>query len=583
MADFLDHPTPFLFFTGKGGVGKTSVSSATALHLVECGKRVLLVSTDPASNLDTVLGTPLTSEPTAIAQYPGLSALNLDPDTTTAAYRDRLMAQYQAALPADAFADMKDRLAGACTVEIASYDAFIRLMDLMTTSDAWDHLVFDTAPTGHTLRLLELPQAWSSYIDGTVHTPTYVGPVTGLRNEQARNEQTVQLLHDPKMTTMILVARPDPASLREAERTRTKLNELGLTHQQLLINGVFMSSDSGDPLASRLSDNARDALQDLPAGLAGLAQRRVPLKPHNVIGREALEHFFEPVPPGVPSVDPEKPQARDDIGELVDKLVAEQRGLVMVMGKGGVGKTTMAAALAVAVARRGAKVHLTTTDPAAHLSTTLTDQVENLRVTRVDPDEALESYRSKVLERARKKLSPEAFDVMREDLLSPCNHEVAVFHAFSQVVFSAAREVVIMDTAPTGHTMLLLDTTGTYHREMQQAATSQVMNVRTPLMQLRDPELTRILIVALPETTPVEEAAALQEDLREAEIEPYGWIMNRSLVGSATRDPVLLARAHMEAREITHVAADLASRLYVVPLAVEPPVGALALSALLED
>jgi arsenite-transporting ATPase len=162
-------------------------------------------------------------------------------------------------------------------------------------------------------------------------------------------------------------------------------------------------------------------------------------------------------------------------------------------------------------------------------------------------------------------------------LRSPCTEEVAVFHAVSRLVFGARREIVVMDTAPTGHTLLLLDATGAYHREVVRTATGAPGTIHTPLMRLRDPAYTRILVVTLPETTPVAEAAQLQADLRRAGIEPFAWIVNASLAAAGPSDPVLVERAAAELELIETVRSTLAARVAIVPWIPEEPCGAKAL------
>ena len=262
-----------------------------------------------------------------------------------------------------------------------------------------------------------------------------------------------------------------------------------------------------------------------------------------------------------------------DLRALVDDLAATDHGLVMVMGKGGVGKTTIAAAVAVALADSGKTVNLTTTDPAQHLVETLPESVPNLKVSHIDPKEEVRLYRARMLEAAKSTKSPEQLALLQEELQSPCYEEVAVFQAFSRAVMSGRKEFMVIDTAPTGHTLLLLDTAGAYHRQLTQNAPAGV-RIHTPLMLLQDSAYTKILIVALPETTPVLEASALQDDLRRAGIEPYAWVINASLAAAQPADPLLRSRAAAEVRQIAKVKESLAQRVALVPFQAEEPVGA---------
>jgi arsenite-transporting ATPase len=578
----LHTPTPFLFFTGKGGVGKTSAASATAVLLARAGKKVLIVSTDPASNLDDVLGTKLGGTPTEIAGVPNLFGLNIDPEEAARSYRERVVGPYRGVLPQSAVASIEEQLSGACTVEVAAFDEFTGLMSHGETVEAFDHIIFDTAPTGHTLRLLQLPAAWTSFIDENERGASCLGPLSGLKNQQARYANALAALSDPERTTLVLVARPEQSALAEAERTRVELDKQGVTNQLLLINGVFRATDASDPLAAHLEAMGRAALEAMPAGLRSLPSYEVPLRPFNLVGLEALEGFFAETAVANQHRG-DGARARDLEGmallsALADEVASAGHGLVMCMGKGGVGKTTIAAALAVELANRGLPVHLTTTDPAAHIERTLSAEVPNLRVSRIDPAAETAAYRERILERSRPTLDADALALLEEDLRSPCTEEVAVFHAFSRLVFSAKREIVVMDTAPTGHTLLLLDAAGSYHREMTRQAG---MHIGTPLMRLQDPKHTRVVIVTLAETTPVQEAVHLQEDLRRAAIEPYAWVINRSLAATSTTDPVLSARASAELDEIRRVTEQHAERVFVVPWSDTEPVGAAALATLM--
>jgi arsenite/tail-anchored protein-transporting ATPase len=581
MMEFLKQPTRYLFFTGKGGVGKTSLACATAVSLADRGNRVLLVSTDPASNLSEVLGTEIADQPTPVSGVPRLTAMNIDPEAEAAAYRERTVGPMRGLLPEEALKSMEEQLSGACTMEIASFDQFTALLTDSSRIGRFDHVIFDTAPTGHTLRLLQLPAAWSNFIDTNASGASCLGPLSGLEAQRQQYARAVQILADQAETTLILVARAEASALSEADRTRGELEQLGIHNQQLVINGRFRATDPDDPLARALDRRAERALQEMPTQLQALPRHEVPLLGHNLVGLEALraladsnhdERMLEETDawhPDLPSLD-----------AIVDEFADSGHGLVMVMGKGGVGKTTIAAAIAVGLAERGLPVHLSTTDPAAHLTSTLAEEVPHLTVSRIDPVAETQAYTEHVLATSGKDLDDAGRELLREDLRSPCTEEVAVFHAFWKLVREARKGFVVLDTAPTGHTLLLLDAAGSYHREVLRNLSGKGKSVTTPLMLLQDPEYTRMLIVALPETTPVLEAQRLQSDLQRAGITPYGWVINSSLAAASTADPILVRRAQSERPQIERVQSELAERTFVVPMLAEPPVGRQALRRL---
>jgi arsenite-transporting ATPase len=567
--DFLSRPTHNLFFTGKGGVGKTTLACAAAVALADRGLRVLLVSTDPASNLDEVLGVSLNGRPTPVPGAPGLSALNIDPEEAARAYRERVVGPYRGLLPGAAVAAMEEQLSGGCTVEIAAFDELARLLGDPAATAGFDHVVFDTAPTGHTLRLLSLPSAWTGFMDANTTGTSCLSPLAGLQAQRRLYRDTVAALADPARTTLVLVGRPEPAALREAERSRRELAELGVANQRLVVNGVFRAT-ADDPIAAAVESRGRGALADIPAGLAALPRVVVPLSPSGLLGVEALRRFGRAEPgTAEASAELELPP----LASLIEELARPGRGVILTMGKGGVGKTTVAAAVAVELARRGHRVHLTTTDPAAHVEAAVGGRVPNLHVGRIDPQEETRSYTAEVMAAAGLGLDARGRALLEEDLRSPCTEEVAVFRAFARAVERGGDGFVVLDTAPTGHTILLLDAALAYHRELSRQAGQMPDAVRQLLPRLRDRDHTRVLLVTLPEATPVHEAAALQEDLRRAGIEPFAWVVNQGLTPLAVRDPVLQARRQREAELVREVAQRHARRVALVPWQAEPPVG----------
>jgi arsenite-transporting ATPase len=583
---FLDQPPRFLFFTGKGGVGKTSIACAASIALASGGKRVLLVSTDPASNVGQVFGIAIGNQITAVPDVPHLSALEIDPQAAAQAYRDRIVGPVRGLLPESVVKGIEEQLSGACTTEIAAFDEFAALLiDGALTRD-FDHIVFDTAPTGHTIRMLQLPGAWSGFLDDGKGDASCLGPLAGLEKQRTQYKAAVEALADPHKTRLVLVARAQAATLREAARTHGELAGIGLSKQYLVVNGVFAAAEAAnDSLALAIFEREQAVLANLPEALRGLPTDQIALKPFNLVGLEALKQLLTTVTMTSPVVDssPEMPIVKaPSLASLVDTIALDGHGLVMLMGKGGVGKTTLAAAVAVELATRGFPVHLTTSDPAAHLTETLHGTLEHLTVSRIDPHEVTEKYRAHVLATKGEKLDAAGRAVLEEDLRSPCTEEIAVFQAFSKVIREAGKVFVVMDTAPTGHTLLLLDATGAYHRDVARQMGAQG-HFTTPMMQLQDPKQTKVLIVTLAETTPVLEAVNLQADLRRAGIEPWAWVINNSVAATAVSSPLLKRRAHNELREIEAVSKRYASRYALVPLLKEEPIGVLRLQQLAEQ
>ncbi|ACI12161.1 arsenite-activated ATPase, ArsA family (plasmid) [Klebsiella variicola] len=577
---FLKDIPPFIFFTGKGGVGKTSLACATAVWLADQGKRTLLVSTDPASNVGQVFSQTIGHRITDISTVENLAAMEVDPMAAAQAYRDRVLDPVRGLMPADVVSSIEEQLSGSCTTEIAAFDEFTGLLTNHELREKYDHIVFDTAPTGHTIRMLELPGAWSGYLEANPDAAAHLGPLVGLEKQQHQYSDAVKALSDAALTRLVLVARAQASTLKEVSHTHDELSAIGLQHQHLAINGVLPPfAGENDPLAQSILAREEKALQAMPDNLANLPRSQLYLKPFNLVGLEALRELFtqSKAAPALPAttlnvLDLPK------LSSLVDELSQTGNGLVMTMGKGGVGKTTIAASVAVSLAKRGHKVHLTTSDPAAHLSYTLDGSLPNLQVSRIDPKVETERYRRFVLENQGKGLDAEGLAVLEEDLRSPCTEEIAVFQAFSRIIKEADDHFVIMDTAPTGHTLLLLDATGAYHREMVRQMGQTHDNLLTPMMLLQDPEKTKVIIVTLAETTPVLEAANLQQDLRRAEIEPWAWVINSSLAAAKPSSPFLVTRASRELPLINDVTEQFAERIALTPLQNEEPVGAALLA-----
>lgn len=561
--------TRHLFFTGKGGVGKTSLACATALQLAESGKKTLIVSTDPASNLDEVYGTELGNVPTPIEGIRNLHGANLDPETAAKTYREKVVGPYRGKLPDAVIRNMEEQFSGACTTEIAAFDEFVKLMADPLATESFDHIVFDTAPTGHTLRLLSLPSAWSGYLNTTTAEASCLGPLAGLRDQRLLYKSALERLANPKDTTVVLVARPERSSLKEAARTQVELAELGIQNLRLVVNAVYRPGLTPDPIATAFSAVVEDGLGSMPATLAGLPVSFVPMLPGNVVGIDALRALLNPNR-AVPSQGQHVsvPRSSQTFGQLVDGLAQTGHGVVMTMGKGGVGKTTVAAQIAHELARRGHRVLLTTTDPAGNVLDLAGKLPSNLEVARIDPEVEVASYTMAAMSKASETLDPEGLALLQEDLRSPCTEEIAVFRAFADAVAQGRDRFVVIDTAPTGHTILLMDATEAYHREVARTQSDAPESVKQLLPRLRDTEFTKVVLVTLPEPTPVHEAQRLQEDLRRAGIEPYGWVVNRSLAMAGVKEPLLAGKASREEGPITEVLAQ-SNRVVVQPWGLE--------------
>ncbi|MGJ0513223.1 arsenical pump-driving ATPase [Methylocystis sp.] len=573
---FLEQAPRFLFFTGKGGVGKTSIACATAIELAEAGRRVLLVSTDPASNVGQAFGVGIGDKITAIDAVPNLFALEIDPQAAAQAYRDRIVGPVRGKLPEAVVKGIEEQLSGACTTEIAAFDEFTALLTDVAITSGYDHIIFDTAPTGHTIRLLQLPVAWSGFLEAGKGDASCLGPLAGLEKQRAQYSAAVDALADGRRTRLILVARAQNSALREAARTHEELAAIGLHQQFLVVNGLLPKEEAAlDALAAALYAREQAALAATPDALRSLPCDYVPLKPFNLVGLNALRQLLVATPPHIETAVGEPVELRaPSLSQLVDGVAADGHGLVMLMGKGGVGKTTLAAAVAVELAHRGLPVHLTTSDPAAHLAETLHGSLDNLTVSRIDPHAETERYRQEVLRTKGANLDAQGRALLEEDLRSPCTEEIAVFQAFSRVIREAGEKFVVMDTAPTGHTLLLLDATGAYHREVARMLDAKGAHYTTPMMQLQDARRTKVLLVTLAETMPVLEAANLQADLRRADIEPWAWVINNSVAAARPRSPLLRKRAENELAEMEKVATIHARRYAVVPLLRDEPVGA---------
>lgn len=536
--------TKYLFFTGKGGVGKTSIACATAVGLADKGKKILLISTDPASNLQDVFNQSLNGHGSEIAEIPGLTVVNLDPEQAAAEYRERVIAPFRGKLPESVIQNMEEQLSGSCTVEIAAFNEFSDFITDVQKQSEFDHIIFDTAPTGHTLRMLQLPSAWSTFINESTHGASCLGQLSGLEERKEIYKKAVETLSDTGATRLMLVSRPETAPLKEAARSSHELQLLGIKNQILIINGVLQQLDKNDNVSSQLHERQQKALQSMPAELSGYPLYHVPLRSYNLSSIANIRRML--YSDSLSSEVNYKPVASPKgVDEMVDDLYTSGKRVIFTMGKGGVGKTTLATEIALKLTKLGAKVHLTTTDPANHLNYELAVKA-GITVSRIDEAEVLEKYKNEVRNKAAEAVTAEDMEYIEEDLRSPCTQEIAVFKAFAEIVDKAETEIVVIDTAPTGHTLLLLDATQSYHKEVERTQGEVTGAVANLLPRLRNSKETEVVIVTLPEATPVFEAERLQMDLQRAGINNKWWVVNACLSLTDTQNSFLKAKAQNE-------------------------------------
>ncbi|WP_425547705.1 arsenical pump-driving ATPase [Asaccharospora irregularis] len=543
--------TKYLFYTGKGGVGKTSVACATSVTLADAGKKVLLISTDPASNLQDVFNTDLNNKATKIKEIPNLSVVNLNPEEAAKDYRDSVIGPYIGKLPEAVLVNMEEQLSGSCTVEIAAFNEFTNYLADEEVKDKYDYIIFDTAPTGHTLRMLQLPSAWTNFISESTHGASCLGQLSGLEDKKEVYKDAVDTLANGDLTTLVLVARPEKPTLLEAERASEELRQLGVNNQILVVNGVMESVEEDDEISSELYNKQQESLNNIPVGIKDITTYTVPLRSYNVSGIDSIRMMLK----GDNSVivnDTLDNENSPSINELIEDFYKTNKKVIFTMGKGGVGKTTVASAIALGLAKKGVKVHLTTTDPANHIKYIMSDH-DNITISEINEKEELKKYQDEVISKASETMSGDDLEYIKEDLRSPCTQEIAVFRAFAEVVEKADDAVVVIDTAPTGHTLLLLDSTQSYHKEVERTQGDIPESVKRLLPRLRDEKETEVVIVTLPETTPVFEAQRLNEDLKRADIHSKWWVINQSMLMTGTKSPLLQAKANSEVKWINEV------------------------------
>ena len=550
--------TKYLFFTGKGRVGKTSTACATAVALADEGKKVLLISTDPASNLQDVFETELDGKAKPIKGVDNLEVINLDPLEAAHNYKESVVAPFRGKLPDSVIESMEEQLSGSCTVEIAAFNEFSNFITNSKLNTDYNHIIFDTAPTGHTLRMLQLPSAWTDFISESTHGASCLGQLSGLDSKKETYKKAVENLSDKSLTTLVLVTRPDKTPLNEVARASKELSEIGIKNQILVINGVLEHYD--DDLSESIFNKQKLALENMPEMLTEFDTYTIALRSYNITGIDSIRNLLKK-----DQINEQKVEVKGklfNLDDVVSDLVKNNRKVIFTMGKGGVGKTTIASSVALKLSKLGKKVHLATTDPADHIKFMI-DSSSGISMSHIDEKEELKKYQDEVLGNARKTMSEDDVAYIEEDLRSPCTQEIAVFRAFAELVEKADDEIVVIDTAPTGHTLLLLDSTLSYHQEVQRTQGQVPESVKNLLPRLRGEE-TEVLIVSLAEATPFYEAYRLEEDLTRASIHTNWWIVNSSLYKANPSNKMLSAKANEEVKWINKILDHTSGKLAVI-------------------
>jgi arsenite-transporting ATPase len=585
--------TQYIFFSGKGGAGKTTMAATTAIYQSQKGKRTLLVSTDPAGNLGDIFERKVGMETIQVA--PGLFLAQMDSDAITDAYKNKMLEPLSAILEGAVLEQVKEEFNGGCTVEIATFDKFTDFLG----DETYDLIIFDTAPTGHTLRLMTLPNEWDKYIQKSAEGKgqTCIGPVSQIEGSRQKYSHAVSMLQDASRTTVYLVSRPEKTSVYETMRAKSELERTGIHNFHLIINGVYPNHSSLTGIFGSISENQKQYIKEL-RGLFPDAVSEVPLQQSEVKGVKNISLLGEIAfdrKEAVIQLDfqHELPFNGFSSPELLNRLIQKKTDnrIIILTGKGGVGKTVTACTLAVKMAEKG-KTLLFTTDPAAHIGPVLDTEINHIPVhiagglwaVNIDQKTAVEEYRRKIMDDARAGgYSEELLDCLEEELESPCTEEIAIFEQFANLLNEPGWDYFVLDTAPTGHTLRLLELPFEYKKQLDMklkgnvaAPDSSPANTRieTLIARLKNPEQATFLLVAYPEFTPIHESHRAMKDLERVGINAQGIFLNHILKNEDCQSGFALDRWKLQ-QHYLHIAQKLyAPRpLFAIPLQPDEIIG----------
>ena len=598
--------TQFIFFSGKGGVGKTSMACAHAVRYADEGKRILIVTTDPASNLADVFEQEIGHHVTPIAGVPNLSAMEIDPDTATKEYIDRAMSPLRAAFPAQMVQVMEEQMSGPCTAEVAAFDRFTDFLDAPSNNGiTFDIVIFDTAPTGHTIRLLELPAEWSQSIDAASagSGQTCLGPAAAIQDAKHKYERALSAMRKSAQTSFVFVLHPEAISIKETRRAIDELIKLDIKNYRLIINGIIPPEGTQNPLFAARAEMQLNYLDQIEREFTFPKQRMI-LLANEIRGAQELRQVGKIFFDGKSSLGaneagnvqlqacPEQGRRDEVFASSLDLVRARvqpngHRRTIFFAGKGGVGKTVASCITAVWLARQGHKTLLLTTDPAAHLGdvldTPVSDEVTsvsgqpNLWAVKIDPKAAAETYKIRILDDARQRGRLEsAIKVMEEELNSPCTEEVAAFDKFIEYASQDEWDAVVFDTAPTGHTLRLLELPVDWSKQIDikvfasvdATAADDVAKGRFAkvIEMMSDPEQSTFAFVMYPEATPILEAWRAAKELGTVGIHPGLVVANMVIPREQTTTPFVQSRRVMQEKYLKEIAKRFSVPLVQIPL-----------------